>query len=727
LTIILENIYPKIHGEITLTTATKDIAEKLDIKENQVRAVESLLEDDNTIPFIARYRKEKTGSLDEVQIGDIKDELERAEKIQNRRETILDSLEEQEELTDELKQEIESASSLAELEDIYLPYKPSRSTRGTKAKEKGLEPLAEMLREQQPGIDPEVVAKSYVDEEKDVADPEEALQGARDIIAERVNEDKEVREEMREFFFENGFIQSELKDAEADEEETYREYYDLKEPALKAPSHRVLAIFRGEEEDVLRVKVQPPKDRGIKKLKGLVVEGNSGTSQQVELAVEDCYSRLLAPSLETDLRNRIKEEADRDAVEVFETNLEELLMSPPLGQKPVLGIDPGFRSGCKLVALDPQGDPLDHQAIFPHEPQKQKDEAKKTVEEYADKYSPEAIAIGDGTASRETESFVRGLDLDESIAIVRVREDGASVYSASEIGREEFPDLDVTVRGAISIGRRLQDPLAELVKIDPKSLGVGQYQHDVDQNLLEKKLTEVVERCVNRVGVNVNTASEKLLTYVSGLGPTLGSNIVEYRTDNGEITSIEELKDVPRIGPKTFQQSAGFLRVVDGDNPLDNSGVHPENYGTVEKMAEDLGYTVPEMINNPEVREEIDLDNYVDSDVGLPTLNDILDELEKPGRDPRPEFEPFDFSDEVNEIDDLEEGMVIPGIVSNVTNFGAFVDIGLKSDGLVHISELADKYVEHPGDVVKLNQRVRVKVLEVDKPRKRVSLSMNFD
>jgi len=571
------------------------------------------------------------------------------------------------------------------------------------------------------------VAKSYVDEEKDVADPEEALQGARDIIAERVNEDKEVREEMREFFFENGFIQSELKDAEADEEETYREYYDLKEPALKAPSHRVLAIFRGEEEDVLRVKVQPPKDRGIKKLKGLVVEGNSGTSQQVELAVEDCYSRLLAPSLETDLRNRIKEEADRDAVEVFETNLEELLMSPPLGQKPVLGIDPGFRSGCKLVALDPQGDPLDHQAIFPHEPQKQKDEAKKTVEEYADKYSPEAIAIGDGTASRETESFVRGLDLDESIAIVRVREDGASVYSASEIGREEFPDLDVTVRGAISIGRRLQDPLAELVKIDPKSLGVGQYQHDVDQNLLEKKLTEVVERCVNRVGVNVNTASEKLLTYVSGLGPTLGSNIVEYRTDNGEITSIEELKDVPRIGPKTFQQSAGFLRVVDGDNPLDNSGVHPENYGTVEKMAEDLGYTVPEMINNPEVREEIDLDNYVDSDVGLPTLNDILDELEKPGRDPRPEFEPFDFSDEVNEIDDLEEGMVIPGIVSNVTNFGAFVDIGLKSDGLVHISELADKYVEHPGDVVKLNQRVRVKVLEVDKPRKRVSLSMNFD
>lgn len=664
--------------------------------------------------------------MDEVQIGEIEEKLEKAEKIQDRRETILDSLEEQEELTDELKQEIESASSLAELEDIYLPYKPSRSTRGTRAKEKGLEPLADMLWKQQPGVNPEVVAKSYVDEEKDVADPEEALQGARDIIAEKVNEDKEIRENMREYFFKNGFIQSELKDSEADQEETYREYYDLKEPALEAPSHRVLAIFRGEEEEVLRVKVQPPKEKGVKELKGLVVEGSSGSSKQVELAVEDCYSRLLAPSLETDLRNGIKEEADRDAVEVFETNLEELLMSSPLGQKPVLGVDPGFRSGCKLVALDPQGDPLDHQAIFPHEPQKEKDGAKKTIEEYADKYSPEAIAIGDGTASRETESFVRGLDLDDSIAIVRVREDGASVYSASEIAREEFPDLDVTVRGAISIGRRLQDPLAELVKIDPKSLGVGQYQHDIDQNLLEKKLTEVVERCVNRVGVNVNTASEKLLTYVSGLGPTLASNVVEYRTENGEFTGIKELKEVSRIGPKTFQQSAGFLRVVDGDNLLDNSGVHPENYGTVERMAEDLGYTMSEMINNSEVREEIDLENYVGSEVGLPTLNDILNELEKPGRDPRPEFEPFSFSDEINKINDLEEGMMVPGIVSNVTDFGAFVDIGIKSDGLIHISELADEYVDHPGDVVKLNQRLRARVIDVDEERKRISLSLKF-
>ncbi len=685
-----------------------------------------MLDEDNTIPFIARYRKEKTGSLDEVQIGEIKDELEKAEKIQSRRETIIDSLKDQEELTDELLEEIEAASSLSELEDIYLPYKPSRSTRATEAKEKGLEPLAEMLREQQPGVDPEVVAKSYVDEEKGVNNPEEALQGARDIIAENVNEDREIRENMRGFFFDKGFIRAELKDEEADPEEKYREYYDLKEPALDAPSHRVLAVFRGENEDVLRVKLRPPKEEAVKKLKGLVVEGHSGSSEQVELAVEDCYSRLLAPSLETDLRNRVKEAADRDAVEVFEDNLEELLMSPPLGQKPVLGIDPGFRSGCKLVALDPHGDPLANRAIFPHEPQKETEEAKRTIKEFVEEYAPEAIAIGDGTASRETETFVRDLDISDSIAIVRVREDGASVYSASEIGREEFPDYDVTVRGAISIARRLQDPLAELVKIDPKSLGVGQYQHDVDQNLLEKKLTEVVERCVNRVGVNVNTASEKLLTYVSGLGPTLGGNIVEYRTNNGEFTNIEELKEVPRIGPKTFQQAAGFLRIVDGDNPMDNSGVHPEDYSIVESMADDLGYTVPEIINNPKIRNELDLESYLGSNVGLPTLNDILDELEKPGRDPRPEFEPFSFSDEVNEIADLEEGMVIPGIVTNVTDFGAFVDVGLKSDGLIHISELSEDYVERPGDVVKLNQRLRVKVIGVDVPRKRISLSLLF-
>ncbi|MBS3786914.1 RNA-binding transcriptional accessory protein [Candidatus Bipolaricaulota bacterium] len=710
-----------------MTKETKSIAEELEIELGQVKAVKSLLEDDNTIPFIARYRKEETGSLDEVQIGEIKDELERVKKLESRRDTIIGSLKEQEELTDELRKEIDQATSLSELEDIYLPYKPSRSTKGSKAKERGLEPLADIIQEQRPGLNPEVIAKSYVDEEKGVDDPEAALQGARDVIAENVNENKEVRQKMREFFFENGSIKSELKDSEADPDEKYREYYDLEEPALSAPSHRVLAIFRGENEDVLSVKVRPPKEEGIKKLKGLIITGNSRSSDQVKLAIEDCYKRLLAPSLETDLRNKVKEKADKEAVEVFEDNLEELLMSPPLGQKRVLGIDPGFKSGCKLAALDAQGKFLDYEAVFPHEPQNETDSATETISEFVSKYDPEAIAIGDGTASQETESFVRGLDLLGDITVVRVNEDGASVYSASEIGREEFPEQDVTVRGAISIGRRLQDPLSELVKIDPKSLGIGQYQHDVDQNLLENKLTEVVERCVNRVGVNVNTASEKLLTYVAGLGPTLAGNIVGYRTDNGQFTNIEQLKEVPRIGPKTFQQSAGFLRIVDGDNPLDNSGVHPEDYSVVEKMANDLECAITEMVNNSEIQEEINLENYVDSEVGLPTLTDILDELEKPGRDPRPEFEPFDFSDDINEISDLEEGLVIPGVVTNVTNFGAFVDIGLKSDGLIHISELSQDYVDHPRNVVKLNQRVRVKVLDVDKPRKRVSLSLNFE
>ncbi|MFW6071572.1 MAG: Tex family protein [Candidatus Bipolaricaulota bacterium] len=715
------------HGEIKLKKTKKKIANDLGIEVKQVEAVKSLLDDENTIPFIARYRKEQTGSLDEVQIGEIKEALEKAEKIQSRKETIIDSLKEQDELTEELRQEIDKADSLSELEDIYLPYRPSRSTRGTKAKEKGLEPLADAIQEERPGLDPEVVAKSYVDEEKGVESPEEALGGARDIIAERINEDREVREKAREFFRRRGIIRSSLKDTEADPDENYREYYDLEEPARSAPSHRVLAIFRGEEEDVLQVKVRPPKGAGIRKLKELVEPGNSASGKRVEKALEDCYSRLLAPSLETDLRNEIKEEADREAIEVFGENLEELLMSPPLGEKPVLGIDPGFKSGCKVVALDERGDFLDNEAIFPHAPRKEEEKAAKTIQRFVRKFEPEAIAVGDGTASRETESFVRGLDIPDAIAIVRVREDGASVYSASEVGREEFPEKDVTVRGAISIGRRLQDPLAELVKIDPKSLGVGQYQHDVDQNLLEKKLTEVVERCVNRVGVNVNTASEKLLTYVSGLGPTLAGNVTEYRTENGGIESIDELKEVPRIGPKTFQQSAGFLRIVDGENPLDNTGVHPEDYSLVERMAGDLNCTVPELIEDPELRDRLDPEKYSSSEIGLPTLKDIFQELEKPGRDPRPEFTPFSFSDDIEEIGDLEEGMVVPGIITNVTNFGAFVDIGLKSDGLIHVSELSAEYVEHPQDVVKLNQRLKARVIDVDEARERVSLSLDFD
>lgn len=714
-------------GAITLNKPAKNIAKKLGIKEDQVQAVQSLLDDNNTIPFIARYRKEETGSLDEVQIGQIKEELEKAEKLENRRQTIIDSLSAQEELTDQLRKEIDQASNISELEDIYLPYKPSRTTRGKQAMEKGLEPLADILGEQQPGLDPQVIAKDYVDKDEEIDSPEQALQGARDIIAEQVNEDKHIRQEMREFFFEHGTIKSELKDTEEDSDETYREYYDFKESATTAPSHRVLAIFRGENEDVLRVKVRPPKEEAIKTLKKLTVTGNTRTSNQVELAVEDCYTRLLAPSLENDLRGKVKETADQQAVEVFEDNLEKLLMSPPLGQKRVLGIDPGFKSGCKVAALDSQGNLLGNEAIFPHNPQNETQQATEIINQFVADYEPEAIAIGDGTASRETEAFIRGMELSGSITVVRVREDGASVYSASEIGRKEFPDYDVTVRGAISIGRRLQDPLAELVKIDPKSLGIGQYQHDVDQNLLQKKLTEVVERCVNQVGVNVNTASKKLLTYVSGLGPNLAGNIVDYRTNNGQITTIEQLNEVPRIGPKTFQQSAGFLRIVEGDNPLDSSGVHPENYSLVEQIASDLNCPVSEVINSSTVRKEVDKRKYVDSDVGLPTLNDILDELEKPGRDPRPEFEPFGFSKDLNKIDDLEEGMVVPGIVTNVTNFGAFVDIGLKSDGLIHVSELSEKYVNHPREIVELNQRLRVKVIAIDTSRKRISLSLNFE
>lgn len=662
-----------------------------------------------------------------MQIGKIKEELEKAEKLEDRRQTIIDSLLNQEELTDQLRNKINQASSLSELEDIYLPYRPSRTTRGSKAKEKGLEPLANIIQEQRPGLDPEVIAKDYVNKDKEVNGPEEALQGARDIIAEKVNEDKEVRKTMRGYFFENGTLRAELKDPEADPDETYSEYYDLEEPAHRAPSHRVLAIFRGENEDALRVKVRPPKDKAVEKLKELALTGNTRSSKQVELALEDCYSRLLAPSLETEFRNKIKETADQQAVAVFEDNLEELLMSPPLGQKRVLGIDPGFKSGCKVAALDSQGNFLGYEAIFPHNPQKEKEQAAEIINKFVGKYEPEGIAIGDGTASRETEAFIRGLSLPNSITVVRVREDGASVYSASEIGREEFPDHDVTVRGAVSIGRRLQDPLAELVKIDPKSLGVGQYQHDVDQKLLQKKLTEVVERCVNKVGVNVNTASKKLLTYVSGLGPTLASNIVNYRTDQGQFTDIEQIKKVPKIGPKTFQQSAGFLRIVDGDNPLDNSGVHPENYSMVEQITNDLNCTINEVINDPNIWKEIDLARYVDSEIGFPTLNDILHELEKPGRDPRPNFEPFAFSEELNTIDDLKEGMIVPGIVTNVTDFGAFVDLGLKSDGLIHISELSREYVDHPRKIVKLNQKLRVMVIDIDKPRKRISLSLNFD
>ncbi len=698
----------------------------MEIPAGNVESVKSLLDDDNTIPFIARYRKEMTGSLDEVQIGKIRDEFEQLEKLEERRGTITSSLRKMDELTDELREDLREAETLTELEDIYLPFRPSRETRGDRAREMGLEPLADIIQEKRTGVDPAVIAKDYVDPEKGVKTIEEALTGARDVIAERINEDKEVRELMRGLFKSQGVITAGLKDSSADKGEKYREYYDFSARAKSAPSHRILAILRGEREDVLSVKMRPPKETGLQKLSHIVGPGNSPSGRQVEKALTDCYSRLLAPSLETELRSELKDRADREAAAVFGENLEDLLMAPPLGQVRTLGIDPGFKSGCKVAALDSHGDLLETETIFPNAPQNRKEEATARIKRLIEEEKPEAIAIGDGTASRETEKFIRGLDAAQDLTTVRVREDGASVYSASEIGREEFPDHDVTVRGAVSIGRRLQDPLAELVKIDPKSLGVGQYQHDVDQALLGDKLTEVVERCVNKVGVNVNTASRELLTYVSGLGPALAENVVDYRAERGGLREIEGLKEVPMIGKKTFQQAAGFLRIVDGDNPLDNSGVHPENYETVERMAADLGHGVSELIGNASLIDEIKSEKYVEDGIGVPTLNDILEELAKPGRDPRGEFSPFSFSDEVETIDDLREGAVLPGVVTNVTDFGAFVDVGIKTDGLLHVSQLSEDYVNHPREVVQLNQKLDVKVIKVEKGRKRVSLSLIF-
>ncbi|MFW6049411.1 MAG: helix-hairpin-helix domain-containing protein, partial [Candidatus Bipolaricaulota bacterium] len=630
------------------------------------------------------------------------------------------------ELTEKLKEQLDEATSVTELEDIYLPFRPKRKTRGDRAREKGLEPLANIIQEEKTGLDPVVLAKDYVEEDKGVEAIEDALAGARDIIAERINEDKKVREEMRRLFRNQGMITSRLKNPEADEGEKYREYYDFNSKVKSSPSHRILAILRGEREDVLSVKVRPPQKVGLDRLSSLVRRGNTPSSEQVEQALQDCYTRLLAPSLETESRNDLKERADGEAIAVFGENLEELLMSPPLGQVKTLGVDPGFRSGCKVAVLNAHGDLLEAETIFPNKPQNKKNEAAAKVKRLVDKHKPEAVAIGDGTASRETEAFIRNLGSTEDLTTVRVREDGASVYSASEIAREEFPDQDVTVRGAVSIGRRLQDPLAELVKIDPKALGVGQYQHDVDQARLSDKLTEVVERCVNRVGVNVNTASRKLLTYVSGLGPTLAENVIEYRSKNGTIDDIEQLTEVPMIGSKTFEQAAGFLRIVNGDNPLDNSGVHPENYRIVEDMASDLGLDIFSMIGATGWRDDLSLESYVSTDVGIPTLRDILEELDKPGRDPRGEFSPFAFSEEVSTIDDMRQGMVLPGIVTNVTDFGAFVDIGIKTDGLLHISQLSEDYVSHPREVVSLNQRLDVKVIKIDKQRRRISLSLIF-
>lgn len=700
------------------------VAKELKIGTRQVLATAVLLGEGGTVPFIARYRKEATGELDEVAITHIRDRLAKLEALDDRRTAIVKSLQERDLLTAAIVKELAAAETLTALEDIYLPFRPKRRTRATIAKEKGLEPLAKLLFEQDASIDPAGTAAGYVSTEKKVDSVEDALAGARDIISEWINEDANIRKEMRAFFERKAVIQCKvIKGKEADGAK-FRDYFDWSEPVADAPSHRVLAMFRGEKEGFIYFSMLPPEDDAVALLTTRVVKGNNRAAQQVREAAEDCYKRLLASSMEVETRLTARDRADAEAIRVFAENLRELLMASPLGQKPVLALDPGFRTGCKLVCLDAQGkllfDTVVHLTSSPAEAR----EAETTLPKLCEHFKVEAIAIGNGTAGRETEAFIRSLKFKKPVQIVMVNESGASVYSASEVARKEFPDKDITVRGAVSIGRRLMDPLAELVKIDPKSIGVGQYQHDVDQPKLKGRLDDTVMSCVNSVGVEVNTASEQLLTYVSGLGPVIAKNIVEHRDENGPFKSRTALKKVPRLGDKAFEQCAGFLRIQGAKNPLDASAVHPESYEIVNKIAEDLGCEVADLIRDPLLRGKIDPAKYVTEKVGLPTLNDILAELAKPNRDPRQKFEAFAFAEGVHEMKDLAPGMKLPGIVTNVTNFGAFVDIGVHQDGLVHISELADKYVSNPMDVVKVQQKVHVTVIEVDIDRKRIALSM---
>lgn len=699
------------------------IAEELSLKRKQVEATARLLADGGTVPFIARYRKEATGSLDEVAITAIRDRLEELAELDRRRESILRSLEERGLLTEESKEKILAASTLAVLEDLYLPYRPKRRTRATVAKEKGLEPLAQRLFSQEE-MDPVAEATAFIDPEKGVGSVEEALAGARDIMAEWISEDAQARAKMRELFFSKGVFLSKVVQEKETEGIKYKDYFNCEEPVGNAPSHRILAMRRGENEGFLTLRIHAPEEEALALLESLFVKGAKTSSEQVCLAVEDGYKRLLAPSMETEVRLATKKRADEEAIRIFSENLRQLLLAPPLGERRVLAIDPGFRTGCKVVCLDRQGKLLHTETIYPHQTEKGALEAGERILDLCHRFEIEAIAIGNGTAGRETEAFVRNLPLSGAIRVVMVNESGASVYSASEVGREEFPDQDVTVRGAVSIGRRLMDPLAELVKIDPKSIGVGQYQHDVDQGALKRGLDDVVISCVNAVGVEVNTASKQLLTYVSGLGPQLAKNLVAYRNENGPFRSREELKKVPRLGPKAFEQAAGFLRIRGGENPLDASAVHPESYPIVDKMARDLDCSVEDLMRDENLRKRVDLTRYVTETVGLPTLNDIMVELAKPGRDPRQQFEAFRFAEGVEKMEDVKAGMRLPGIVTNITAFGAFVDIGVHQDGLVHISELSDRYIRNPGDVVKVHQKVMVTVLDVDLARKRISLSM---
>ncbi|PSL06456.1 Tex family protein [Cecembia rubra] len=703
------------------------VAEELNIKVKQVTDTIVLLDEGATVPFISRYRKEVTGSLDEVQVAAIRDRIQQLRELDKRREAILKSIEEQGKLTVELEEKINAAETMSVLEDLYLPYKPKRRTKATIAKEKGLEPLAVKIFEQS-SFDLIEEAEKYIDAEKEVNSIDEALQGARDIIAEWINENVELRKKMRDLFIEEGEFVSKVIPGKEEEAIKYKDYFDWKEPIKTAPSHRVLAMRRGEKELFLMLDSSPDEFSALALMEKSVLENASNAAvEQVRLAVKDCYKRLLKPSMETEVRLFTKKKADEEAIKVFAENLRQLLLAAPLGEKSVMAIDPGFRTGCKTVCLGPQGQLLSYDTIFPNEPHRKTAEAGSTIKHLVEKHQVEAIAIGNGTASRETEAFVKSLGLPKHIIVTMVNESGASIYSASEVAREEFPDHDLTVRGAVSIGRRLMDPLAELVKIDAKSIGVGQYQHDVDQSALKNSLDDTVMSCVNGVGVEVNTASKQLLTYVSGLGPVLAQNIVSYRNENGPFKSRNDIKKVPRLGDKAFEQAAGFLRIRNAKNPLDASAVHPERYELVEKMAKDIGAKVTDLMSSEELRSKIILKNYVSETVGLPTLQDIMEELSKPGRDPRETFEVFNFQEGVNEISDLKVGMKLPGIITNITKFGAFVDIGVHQDGLVHLSHLADRFVNDPAEVVTVNQKVEVTVMEVDIPRKRIGLSMKSD
>ena len=703
------------------------ITQNLGLRTQQVAATLQLLDEGATIPFLARYRKEVTGSLDEVQITQIRDQASQLRELDKRKESVLKSIDEQGKLTDALRKQIEQANTMAQVEDIYLPYKPKRRTKATIAREKGLEPLAQQLFEQT-NFDPEQMAKPYVSSEKEINSVEDALQGARDIIAEWISEDQAAREALRKLFRKEGIIKTKVLKGKESEGHKFRDYFEWEEPVTKVPSHRLLAMRRGEKEGFLSLSIAPPEEKALPLLERQFLKNNSPSSQQVKLALADAYKRLLRPSLETEIRLETKKQADAEAIQVFSENLRELLLAAPLGEKNILALDPGFRTGCKVVCLDRQGQLLHHTAIYPNPPQNQHQQAAATLEHLCQKYRIEAIAIGNGTASRETEQFVAShVKAASQIPVIVVNESGASIYSASEVARAEFPDKDVTVRGAVSIGRRLLDPLAELVKIDPKSIGVGQYQHDVDQNALKQGLEDTVVSCVNKVGVDVNTASQQLLSYVSGIGPVLARNMVNYRNENGPFPDRKSVKNVARLGDKVFEQAAGFLRIRGAKNLLDNSAVHPERYGLIKQMAKDLNSQLEDLLGKSDLRKMINLQKYTSDDVGLPTLQDILEELDKPGRDPRESFELFQFQEGVNSMEDLKVGMKLPGIVTNVTNFGAFVDVGVHQDGLVHISHLADHFVKDPTQVVKVQQKVQVTVLEVDIPRKRISLSLKKD